>query len=210
MKIGIIGAGNVGGALGTRFAQNGHSIIFSSRDPQSAKTQEVVAKAGANARAATVAEAVRDSDVVVLATPWPTTEEAVKSAGDLSGKIVIDTTNPLAADLSGLVVGTTSSAAEQVSSWAPGAKVVKAFNTVGAAVMADTAFSQGKPILFYCGDDADAKQQVATLAAELGFEPQDAGALRQARLLEPFALLWISLAFQQQMGFHFAFHLMRL
>ncbi len=207
MNIGIIGSGNVGGALGARWAQ-GHKVVFGSREPASPKIQELVSKAGPNARAASLADAVTASDIVLLSTPWPATREAVESL-NFTGKVLIDATNPLLPDLSGIELGTTTSGAEQVASWAPGAKVVKAFNTIGANIMANTQFAAGKPVLFYCGDDASAKSQVGALAVELGFDAQDAGPLSQARQLEPLALLWISLAFTRGFGREFAFQILR-
>ena len=205
MKIGIIGAGSVGGTLGTRWAKNGHQIIFAARSEGSDKLKSLVQETGA--KSGTAAEAARESDIVLFATPWPNTEEAVRQAGSLAGKIVIDATNPLRG-LSALELGNTTSAAEQIANWAPGAKVVKAFNTVGFNVMANPAFPQGKPVLFYCGDDAGAKGTVAKLVSELGFDAVDAGPLTQARVLEPFALLWITLAFAQQQGPEIAFQFM--
>ncbi|HTA70873.1 MAG TPA: hypothetical protein VK776_21460, partial [Bryobacteraceae bacterium] len=124
-------------------------------------------------------------------------------------KVLIDAVNPLLPDLSGLVLGTTTSAAEQVASWARGAKVVKAFNTVGSNIMENPVFGQDKPVLFFCGDDASAKGKVKQLADEVGFEGVDAGPLTQARLLEPLALLWISLAFKAGLGREIAFKLLR-
>src|SRR5258706_9912181 len=154
MKIGIIGSGNVGGTLGTRWAQAGHEVIFSSRNPRSKEMQELAAKAGASARAGSVAEAAA-ADVVVFATPWPATEQAVRSAGDLRGKVVIDATNPLLPDLSGVAVGTTTSGGEQVAGWAAGARLVKAFNTIRYNVMANPRIADEPAVLLYCGDDAD-------------------------------------------------------
>jgi NADPH-dependent F420 reductase len=209
MKIGIIGAGNVGGALGTRWAQGGHEVIFGSRNPDSAPIAELLAQAGSKTRAGSVPDAVTASDIVLLATPWPATQSALAGAGDLSGKVLIDATNPLRPTLDGLELGTTTSGAEQVAKWAPGAKVVKAFNTVGSNLMADAHFGGEPPVLFYCGDDAEAKRTVGALAGELGFEAVDAGPLTQARLLEPFALLWISLALVQGHGRDIAFRLLR-
>ena len=206
MKIGIIGSGNVGGALGRRWAKNGHQVIFGGRDPEATDLKQLAAESGGTA--ASLADAARDGDVLLLATPWEPTEQIVKSLGNVSGKVLIDATNPLAG-LSGLTLGTTTSAAEQVASWAPGAKVVKAFNTVGANIMADPSFAAGKVVLFYCGDDAEAKATVKPFIDELGFEAVDAGPLTQARLLEPFALLWISLAYAQKLGRDFAFQLLR-
>ena len=207
MRIGIIGSGNVGGTLGSRWAQAGHEVAFSSREPQSEKMKQLVAKAGATASAATPNVAAQTSDVIVLTTPWTAAKEAIESLGDISGKVVIDVLNPLLPDLSGLQLGTTTSAAEQVAAWVPRARVVKCFNTVGFNIMADPAFGADKAVMFYCGDDAPAKKTVKQLAEELGFDPVDAGPLRRARVLEPFALLWISLAFGGQ-GREIAFKLL--
>jgi 8-hydroxy-5-deazaflavin:NADPH oxidoreductase len=207
MKIGIIGSGNVGGTLGTRWAQAGHQVIFASRKPESKEMRELLANAGPNARVGTVADATQ-AEVLLLATPWPNTEEALRSAGDLSGKIVIDATNPLL-NLDALDLGTTTSGGEKVAQWARGATVVKAFNTVGNNVMANSAFDGRRPVLFYCGDDKAAKQTVRPLIAELGFDAVDAGPLSMARTLEPFALLWISLALKEGLGLEFAFQLLR-
>jgi hypothetical protein len=193
MKIGIVGSGNVGGALGRRFAQQGHSVIFGTRRPDSPEAAELAAVPGA--RVASQQDAARSAEIIVLATPWPATAGAVRALGDLKGKILLDCTNPLKPDLSGLELGTTTSAGEQVAQWAPGARVVKIFNTIGSNVMDNPAFPHGPATLFYCGDDAAAKSAARDLAAQIGFDPVDAGPLRQARVLEPLALLWVSLAF---------------
>lgn len=194
MKIGIVGSGNVGGTLGTRWARAGHQVVFGSRDPSGGEMRKLVGEAGANASAASQQDAAQQSDVVLLATPWPVTVSVAGSLGGLSGKILIDATNPLRPKLDGLEVGVNTSGAEQVAAAAKGARVVKAFNTVGYNVMADPSFGSDRAVMFYAGDDGEAKSTVASLAAELGFEAVDAGPLTQARVLEPFALLWISLA----------------
>jgi NADPH-dependent F420 reductase len=209
MKIGVIGSGNVGGTLGSRWAQAGHQVTFSSRNPDSKEMKDLIARAGSSARAASVADAAASSEVVLFATPWNVAEAAIRSAGELRNKVVIDAMNPLLPDLSGLTLGTTTSAAEQVQQWAAGAKVVKAFNTIGYNIMADAKFGSEKALLAYCGDDAGAKQMVRQLAVDLGFDPLDAGPLTQARLLEPFALLWISLAYKAGQGREIAFKLLR-
>lgn len=209
MKIGVIGAGNVGGTLGTRWAQGGHEVVFSSRNPQSEEMKQLVGKAGKSARVGAVREAVTASEILLLATPWPATRQAIESAGDLRGKVLIDATNPVLPNLSGLEVGTNTSAAEQVAGWASGAKVVKAFNTIGYNVMENPVFGRERAMLAYCGDDKSAKELVKTLATELGFEPLDAGPLSQARVLEPFALFWISLAVAYGYGRDIAFKFLR-
>jgi hypothetical protein len=181
--------------------------MFGARDALHPKVAKLLEETGA--KGGSVAEAAAFGEVVVLATPWEATEEAIRSAGDLAGKIVFDCTNPLAPQLAGLTLGHTTSAGEQVASWAPGARVVKVFNTTGANNMANPDFHGVAATMFYCGDDAEAKAAAARLAADLGFDPVDAGALSQARLLEPLALLWIRLAYVQQMGREIAFKLMR-
>ncbi len=209
MRIAIVGTGNVGGTLGTRWAKAGHQVVFGAREPGSESVRKLTAEAGGTASAATVSEAVGRSEVVLLAVPWPAAREVAEGFGDLGGRVLIDATNPLKPDLSGLVLGTTTSAAEQVAQWARGARVVKAFNTVGFNIMAQPAFGSDRPVLFYCGDDAPAKAVVKQLAEGIGFDPQDAGPLRQARVLEPFAMLWISLAYGQGFGRDFAFKVLR-
>ena len=207
MNIGILGSGNVGGTLGRRWSASGHRVLFSSRDPQSAEMKKLAVEA--RAATATVAEAVQASDVLLLATPWPVTQQVLKGAGSVADKVLIDATNPLLPDLSGLALGTNTSGAEQVALWAPSARVVKAFSTVGFNVMQNPKFPGGAPVMFYCGDDASAKETVRQLVSELGFDARDAGPLSQARLLEPFAMLWISLALKYGLGREFAFQLMR-
>jgi NADPH-dependent F420 reductase len=209
MKIAILGAGNVGGTLGRGWAKKGHDIFFGVRHPQDDKTRQLVQSLGGKARAGTVAEAAAFGEVVVLATPWQAAEAALREAGDLSGKVVIDCTNPLTPDFSGLEVGFSTSGAEQVARWATGAKVFKAFNTTGFNIMADPVINGIRTVMFVCGDDESAKPIVLQLAGDLGFEAVDAGKLVQARLLEPWAMLWISLALRGSVGREFGFALLR-
>ncbi|MGH9734191.1 MAG: NADPH-dependent F420 reductase [Candidatus Acidiferrales bacterium] len=200
MKIGIIGAGNVGGALGTLWASKGHEVVFGVRDTNDPKLQQLLKSAQGKARAASVKDAAAFGEIVVFATPWPATQDAINSAGNLTGKTVIDCTNPLLPDLSGLALGTTNSAGEEVRRWAKGAKVIKAFNTIGAANFGNPRFGSENATMFICGDDASAKASVGKLAAELNFDVVDAGPLSASRLLEPLAMLWIHLTFKQGFG----------
>jgi predicted dinucleotide-binding enzyme len=148
----------------------------------------------------------RSSNETRLATPWAATLDAVRAAGDLAGKVVVDCTNPVGPGLRhGLASG---SAAEAIAAQVPAATVVKAFNTAGFEVYADPRFGAETATLFLCGDDAAAKETVAGLARELGMAPVDCGPLAQSRRLEELALLWISLAAQGQGRAH-AFRLMR-
>lgn len=209
MTIGIIGSGNVGGTLGTRWAKTGHNIVYGTRSAQAEDIQQLLKESGGKARAATLQEAARAGEVLLLSTPWKVAQSVLERLGDLTGKVLIDATNPLLPDLSGLDCGTSTSAGEKVAGWARGAKVVKAFNTVGANIMANTSFGSERPVLFYCGDDAPAKEKVKQLAEAIGFDACDAGPLAQARVLEPFALLWISLALKYGYGRDIAFKLLR-
>jgi predicted dinucleotide-binding enzyme len=209
MKIGILGAGNVGGALGGAWARNGHDVFFGVPRPKEAKMQELLKSIGANSRAGTVSEAAAASEVIVLATPWPATEEAIKTAGNLAGKVVIDCTNPLKPDFSGLAIGHTTSGAEQVAEWAKGAKVFKAFNQTGFNIMRDPIVDGRRSVIFVCGDDEAQKATVLKLATDVGFEAIDAGTLAIARLLEPYAMLWIHLANARGLGRDFAIGLLR-
>ncbi len=190
MTLAIIGTGSVGSALGPRFAAAGHTVVYGSREPDRADVRALVARTGPDASAAPPADAVRDADGVVLATPWEATEALVRRL-DLDGKTVLDTTNPLSFPDLALVVET--SAGEAVQSWAPGARVVKAFSTVGASVMADADFpGDVRPVMFVAGDDADAKATAIELAEALGFEGVDAGGIARSRALEQLAVLWIA------------------
>lgn len=206
MKIAVIGAGNVGRALGKAWQKAGHEIRYGLRNPADPKYADL-----AGARLMPPAEAARDSDVVVLATPWPQTENAVKSLGNLAGKIVIDCTNPLGMGVEGLglVLGHRMSGGEFVQQWARPGIVFKAFNTTGAANMADNAGYPARPCMFVAGEDGARKQAVMELARDIGFDPVDAGPLKNARLLEPMALLWIDQALSRGAGPDFAFALVR-
>lgn len=158
MNLAIIGAGNVGGALGKSWARAGHRIVYGVREP---------------------------------------TEAALRGAGDLRGKVLIDCTNPLKFTPGiglELAFGFSESGAERVAGWATGAKVVKAFNTYGWENFADARYPNAaglKPVMFQAGDDASAKLTVAGLAGDIGFDVFDTGGLRAARELEPLALIWI-------------------
>jgi predicted dinucleotide-binding enzyme len=209
MKIGIIGAGNVGGTLGQAWAKKGHDVFFGVRHPQDDKTRRLLQSIGGKARAGTVAEAAAFGEVVVLATPWAAAEAAVREAGDLAGKPLIDCTNPLTPDFSGLEVGFSTSGAERVAGWARGAKVFKAFNTTGYNIMANPVLNGIRTVMFVCGDDEAVKPTILQLATDVGFDAVDAGKLVQARLLEPWAMLWIHLAFSGTVGREFGFALLR-
>ncbi|MFZ9477287.1 MAG: NADPH-dependent F420 reductase [Steroidobacteraceae bacterium] len=209
-SIAVLGTGRVGAALGPRLAALGHPVIYGSREPLRADVQALVARSGARASAAPVAEAVLRADWVLIALPWAATESTLRSV-DLADKLVIDPTNALrfvpATGYMEMAVET--SAAERVRELAPRARVVKAFNTLGAHVMADPAAAGGPVTVPLAGDDAAAKARVGTLVRELGFEAQDLGPLRHARQLEGMALLYMVPLLKGPRSDVFEYHLRR-
>ncbi|UYN96232.1 MAG: NAD(P)-binding domain-containing protein [Enhydrobacter sp.] len=205
MRIAVIGAGNVGKALADRFAKAGEEVVYGVRDPAAAKHAPLThPRLG-------VRDAAAGADCVVLATPWSAAEGACKAMAPLHGKIVIDCTNPLAMGPAGLglAVGHTISGGELVAGWCVGASVFKAFNSVGFEVMKAPELLELRPVMFVAGDDEARKPQVLALVGATGFEAIDAGPLRNARLLEPLAMLWIDQAIIRRRGRDFAFALAR-
>ncbi|HZQ44663.1 MAG TPA: NADPH-dependent F420 reductase [Acidobacteriaceae bacterium] len=198
MKIAVLGFGNVGGQLGKLWAKKGHEVTAGLRE--GSKDRQKANDAGV--AVATPADAVKDADVVVIALPWQAVEPAVKGLS-LKGKVVIDAVNPLNADLS-VLVPEGGSATAAIAEWAKGARVVKAFNTIGAALMGDSDFD-----MMYCGDDADAKRVVEGLIADTGMKPVDVGPLSNARYLEQVAGLWVDLAVKGRIKGAFGFNLVR-
>jgi predicted dinucleotide-binding enzyme len=207
MSLSIIGAGNVGMALGQAFTRRGQTVVFGVPEP--GKYRAAVGALGPRASVAPTAEAIAAGEVVILATPYGAVAAIAGSVPDWQGKVLVDATNPLAPGLSGLSVGTTTSGAEEIARVAHNARVVKAFNTTGAENMADTRYPGGAPFMPVCGDDAQARQRVLALATLIGFDAVDLGPLSAARYLEPFAMTWIHLAIKQGHGRRFAFAMLR-
>jgi 8-hydroxy-5-deazaflavin:NADPH oxidoreductase len=208
MKIAVIGTGHVGGALGTGWARAGHEVTFGARDASSKDAEQLISQSAGKAKIASVADAIARAEVVALAIPWAAVPDALGTiAPALSGKILIDCTNPTAGfpglDHSG------GSGGEQVARLAPNAKVVKAFNTTGFENMQNPKYAEGAVTMFYAGDDADAKKVVHSLAKDLGFDPVDAGGLPKTQALEMIASFWGNLAYGQKLGRGIAFRLIR-
>jgi predicted dinucleotide-binding enzyme len=199
MKVTVIGAGNMGSAFVKQLVRAGHQVSVTARD--SAKAAQVAA-ANPGARAVAIADAASGADALVLATGYADAVGALRSAGDLRGKAVIDITNPLTADYMGLTIGHDTSAGEEIAKAVPGAEVVKGFNTVFAQVLAAGAeLGNGRKVpVFLASDSARAKQVAATLARSIGFEVVDAGGLKNARYLEPLAGLNIYLGYGAGLG----------
>lgn len=183
--IAVIGTGNVGGALGPQFAKLGHTMIYGSRQPDRDDVQALVARTTNGATAMQPADAAARASVVVIAVPWAYAEDAVKSLGNLTGKIIIDPTNAVRRDDQGIRHhAVETSAGQMIQGWAPGAKVVKAFNTLSSDTMADPASAGGPMTIPIVGDDADAKAFVAGLARGMGFDAVDMGGIEFAHAVE--------------------------
>jgi len=203
MSISILGAGNVGMALARAFVAKGESVRLGVPEP--AKYHDAVAKLGPAASVGTTADAIATSDVIILAVPYGAAGSIARAVRDWKGRILVDATNPLAPGLAGLTVGTTTSGAEEIAKAAKGARVVKAFNTTGAENMEDAHYPGGSVFMPVCGDDAEARARVVTLATLIGFDAVDCGDLQTARYLEPFAMTWIHMAIKLGHGRRFAF-----
>ena len=196
--IAIVGTGNIGGALARLWSKAGYAVSVAVRESSAANKIPGVSSGSAG-------EIASAAEIVVLAVPWPAVKDALASCGDLSGKVVVDCTNPVLPDLEGLEFGGTTSAAEKLQQLAPRAHIVKAFNTIGAPLLGNATFDGLEADGYYCGDDDAAKAAVAPLIAATGLRPFDAGPLRNARYLEAMAMLWIDLAVKRGRGPTFGF-----
>jgi 8-hydroxy-5-deazaflavin:NADPH oxidoreductase len=198
MRIGILGSGNVGGALGKGWAKCGHEVIFATRDPQGEKAKALLVVTP-NAKVAGLQETVDSSDILLVAIPWNVLPEVLKSLKGLENKIIIDATNRF-------TPGTAPSVAEELAQLVPGANVVKAFNSIGFDHMDNPQFGD-KPTMLIAGDNLQAKQLVMKLAEDLGFEAMDAGGLSSAAAIEALAKAWVGLS--RVWGRNFAFKVIK-
>ena len=204
--IAVIGTGDVGGALGPEFAALGHEVIYGSRNPSAEKVAALVQRTGHGALAATPREASSKAEIVVLAVPGMLVKEIVADLGDLSGKIIVDPTNPLVRRDDGKPgIEIDGSNAEIIQAAAPGAYVVKAFNTLGWRAMVDPESTGGTVSIPLVGDSSEAKARIAEIVASMGLEPIDVGPLRNARHVEGMSVLLLNNAFGD--GARFEFHL---
>ncbi len=210
MKIGILGTGEVGRSLGTGFKKLGHEVMIGSRDIQKKELQDWAKETGG--KPGTFADATKFGEVVFICTGWSGTQNAIALAGEsnLAGKVVVDVTNPLefSTGKPRLAVGYTDSAGEQVQRWLPGSKVVKAFNIITAKFMTDGRLPDGQLDMFIAGNDPGAKETVKEFLTAFHWNTHDLGGIEQARLLEPFAMLWIWLGVTSNSWNH-AFRLIR-
>lgn len=207
MKVGVLGTGDVGRVLASGFIMHGHEVKIGSREPDSDKLKEWKANNGPSASTGSFADAAKFGEVVVLATLWSGTQDALTLAGpgNLKGKVVIDATNPLVFAENGppsLALGWKDSGGEQVQRWLPGAHVVKAFNIVGNQHMVNPEFPCGPPTMFIAGDDEKAKGTVTDILRSFGWEVSDIGGIEGARVLEPMCILWVVYAMRNRSRNH--------
>lgn len=190
--VAVIGTGRMGGAVGPRFAEIGHTVIYGSRSPNSERVQELVAQTGPGTMATTNADAIAKADVVALALPFSATEALIKNnGGNLDGKIIFDITN---ASLKALRPdnedAVDTSAGQLIQEWAPNAHVVKAFNAVGYHIVADPSLAGGPVTVPLSGNSDDAKKKVAEMVQAMGFETADSGDIRFAHVTEGMASMY--------------------
>lgn len=190
--IAIIGTGDLGDSLGVRLAEIGYTVVYGSRTPNSDKAKAVVAATGHGASVTTQVEAAKRGDIIFLPITWPAMETAAQSLGDLEGKIVVDPSIPWGQGEDGYPILTVSSSgAELIQQWNPGARVVKAFGTMGSMLI-DYPHLLGGPVTIpVASDDRAAKERVAQLVHEMGFDPVDFGPLRMARSIEAMAIIYM-------------------
>jgi predicted dinucleotide-binding enzyme len=192
MKIGIIGKGNVGNAIGTGLTRAGHQVKYGHRDPKEP-----------------VADAAKWGEVIFLAVPFENVDDAVKAIGSAAdGKVLVDVTNVIGENMT-LAIGFSTSGAEELQKKVPRARVVKAFNTVFAQNQSTGRIGEEQLTLFVAGDDAGAKQTLIQLGRDMGFDAVDAGPLKSARYLEPMGMLMINLGFDLGMGTNIGYKLVK-
>lgn len=206
MEIAIVGMGAVGSTLGERWANLGHRVTFCVRDPDS---PEKVRKASSLAAAVQPLSRAADSEAILLAVPWTAIDDVLSQLGDLTGRIILDCVNPVDPDLTRLTLGFSTSAGEEIARRLPGARVVKIFNTNGVRNMANPHYRSHCVTMLYAGDHPEANAAAASLAEEIGLEPIYFGPLETARLLEPLAMAWITLARHRDLGRDIALDLIR-
>lgn len=208
MKIGILGTGNLATALGKALTHKGYRVMFGGRDL--AKANAAAGQMEHYAQGGTLANAIHYGEILFLAVPYKALESVLRTTDTYRGKIVVDCTNPLIpGEFMDIALGHTTSAAEQIAQMIPEAKVIKAYNTAYVELIADGPyFGAHDASMFYCGDDAEAKEAVAKVIAATGFEPVDCGPLSSARMLEPMAALLIRLGINMGMGREIAFKLL--
>jgi len=211
MRVGILGSGLMGGKLGTLFARAGHEVVFSYARSRE-KLNRLARDAGGHARAGTPGEAAQNADALLLAVHWSRIDDVLNQTGVLSGKVIVSCSLPLDAANTELVLGHTTSGAEELAKKVPGAEVVSAFNNIPSEVLFGVFEARGRatpPSLVYCGDNERGRNIAATLIRDVGFDPIDLGSLRSARYTEPLAMIIAHLAYGGSEGPELAYRFER-
>ncbi|NET73077.1 MAG: NAD(P)-binding domain-containing protein [Sphaerospermopsis sp. SIO1G2] len=204
MKVSIIGAGNIGGKLGKLWSEKGYEVFFAVRSPQSNKVTSILSNITTDFHTGAIKEAITFADVILLSVHWQNIPEVITEIqGIIGDKILIDSTNRMISPPS----DTTGSAAGDIARSLPTAKVVKAFNTLGANNFTNLQFGSENASTFICGDDTDAKLTVSQLAEDIGFDVVDVGLLDAAPLIESLAKLWVQVS--RKYGRETAFKLLK-
>lgn len=190
--IAIIGTGDVARALGPEFAAQGHTIIYGSRNPDSDKVRNLLQQSGDGATAMLPKDSVADAEIVVLAVPGTVVADVVNGLGQLDGRIIIDPTNPMREVGDELEHAVATSNGEIIQKLAPGAHVVKAFNTLNWRTMVDPDTSGGPVTIPLAGNDQAAKKTVEKLVLGMGLEAVDVGGIENAHWVEGMLILWIN------------------
>jgi len=208
MRIGVLGSGTVGQTLAKGFLKHGHEAMLGTRDPEKPDVRKWLGETP-GAQTGTFAQAATFGELVVLATKGTAAESALEMAGarNLAGKTILDATNPIAdkPPVDGILQFTTGpneSLAEKLQEKFPRSHFVKAYNSVGAGNMVNPHYEQGTPTMFFCGNDAKAKEQVADIIRMFGWEPFDCGGIIAARAIEPLCILWCLRGFQHNQWSH--------
>jgi hypothetical protein len=202
MKISILGAGNIGGTLGRKWAAQGHDVVFGVRDVNAAKVEQLLDATEGRATAASVADAVAGVEVVLLAIPGQAVESTLAAlGGKLDGKIIIDATNNVGQPVMNSLA--------TVRAHAPGARLFRAFSNLGWENFAEPVFDGVQADLFYCGDSGQARTTVEALIADVGLRPVYVGDLDQVPVIDSLTRLWFALALQQGYGRHMAFKMLK-
>jgi predicted dinucleotide-binding enzyme len=191
MRVAVIGKGNVGSAIGPKIAAAGHQAVYGVRDPSDPKYSDSQA-----ASLTSVADAAASAEIVILAVHWGSVDDVLAECGDLAGKILVDCTNPYDFQNSLKPLVASDESAGQIIASKTRAKVVKAFNQVGADAMAHAGDNGVRPLQFVASDDEASRTEIIRLAHDIGFDARDAGGLEYARELEGMARLWVAQAFR--------------
>lgn len=202
MKIGILGSGAVGQALGKGFASEGHEVMLGTREPGSEKITGWIEKTGKGVKSGTFEETARFGELLVVCPLYKAVEDIIKLAGkeNFKGKTVIDTTNPLTGEppVNGVLKYAKTemgSAGETIQSWLPDSHVVKAFNSIGNMYMYEPKFEEGQPTMFICGNDSDAKKTVTGILGSFGWDVVDCGSIEASSALEGLCIIWCARGF---------------